>query len=111
MPVYSQQMDVVKTHKDLIELLKWDENPSIELVQAFKCELNQGVFNKHVDIYPLMANIYVDDILGASAFKKINTKAPRCNHRIDVLGMWQAGCICLGMSLIPQKVAQINCWS
>jgi hypothetical protein len=42
----------------------------VELVQAFKCELNQGVLNKHRDIYPLTANIYVDDILGAYALKK-----------------------------------------
>ncbi len=31
-PVYSQRMDLVEKHKDLINLLKWDENPSIELV-------------------------------------------------------------------------------
>jgi hypothetical protein len=69
-PVYSQQTDLVKKHKDLINLLKWDENPSVELVQVFKCELNQGVLNKHGDIYPLTANIYIKDILRASAFKE-----------------------------------------
>jgi hypothetical protein len=63
-------MDLVEKHKDLIDLLKWDENPSVELVQAFTCELNQGVLNKHGDTYPFMANIYVDNILGASAFKE-----------------------------------------
>ncbi len=73
-PVYSQGTDLVKKHKDLIDLLKWDENPSIELVQAFKCELNQGVLNKHRDVYPFTANIYVDDILGASAFKESTKK-------------------------------------
>ncbi len=50
------------------------ENPSVELVQAFKCKLNQGVLNKHGDIYPLMANIYVNDILKASAFKESTKK-------------------------------------
>ncbi len=69
-PVYSQQMDLVEKHKDLINLLKWNENPSLELAQAFKCELNQGVLNEHREIYPLTANIYVDNILGAFAFKK-----------------------------------------
>jgi hypothetical protein len=69
-PVYSQRTDLVKKHKDLINLLMWDENPSVEIIQAFKCELNQGVLTKHGDKYPLTANIYVDGILGASAFKE-----------------------------------------
>jgi hypothetical protein len=68
--VYSQRTDLVEKHKDLIDLLKWDKNPSIKLIQAFKCELNQGVLNKHEDIHPLTANIYVDNILGASVFKE-----------------------------------------
>ncbi len=38
-PIYSQRTDLVEKHKDLIDLLKWDENPSIKLVQAFKYEL------------------------------------------------------------------------
>jgi hypothetical protein len=67
-------MDLVENNKDLIDQLKWDENPSIELVKAFKCELNQGVLNKHGDTYPLTANIYVDDILRASAFKESTKK-------------------------------------
>jgi hypothetical protein len=73
-PVYSQQTDLVEKHKDLIDLLKWDENPSLKLVQAFKCDLNQGVLKKHGDIYPLTANIYVKDILRASAFKESTKK-------------------------------------
>jgi hypothetical protein len=73
-PVYSQQADLVEIHKDLINLLKWDKIPNIELVQAFKCELNQGVLNKHGDIHPLMAKIYIDDVLGASAFKESTKK-------------------------------------
>jgi hypothetical protein len=73
-PVYSQRTDLVEKHKDLIDLLNWDENPSIELVQAFECELNQGVPNEHGDIYPLMSNIYVDNVLGASAFKESTKK-------------------------------------
>jgi hypothetical protein len=63
-------MELVEKHKDLIDLLKWDENPSVKLVQAFKCELYQGVLNKHGDIHPLTVNIYVDDILGAFGFKE-----------------------------------------
>ncbi len=58
-PVYSQHTDLVEKHKDLINLFKWDKNPCVELVQAFKCELNQGVLNEYGDIYPLTANMYV----------------------------------------------------
>jgi hypothetical protein len=52
-------MDLVEKNKNLIDLLKWDENHSVKIVQAFKCDLNQGILNEHGDIYPLTANIYV----------------------------------------------------
>jgi hypothetical protein len=70
--VYSKCMDLVKKHKDLLDLLKWDEKhtPQLELVQAFGCKINQGVKNKLGEIKPLTANIYVNDIIGASAFKE-----------------------------------------
>jgi hypothetical protein len=70
--VYSQRRDLVEKHKDLLDLLKWDEKhtPQLELVQAFGCEINQGVKNKLGVIKPLTANIYIDDILGTSAFKE-----------------------------------------
>jgi hypothetical protein len=68
--VYSERTDLVEKHKDLIDLLKWYKNPSAKRVQAFKCDLKQGILNKHRDIHPLTANIYVDNILGASAFKE-----------------------------------------
>ncbi len=32
--VYSQWTDLVEKHKDLIDLLEWDDNPSTELVQT-----------------------------------------------------------------------------
>jgi hypothetical protein len=35
-PIYSQWTNLVEKQKDLIDLLKWDENLSNELVQAFK---------------------------------------------------------------------------
>ncbi len=33
-PVYSQWTDLVEKHKDLINLLKWNENPSVELIHS-----------------------------------------------------------------------------
>jgi hypothetical protein len=70
--VYSQRRDQVEKHKDLLDFLKWDEKhtPQLELVQAFGCEINQGVKNELGEIKPLTANIYVNNILGASAFKE-----------------------------------------
>jgi hypothetical protein len=46
--VYSKRRDLVEQkHKDLLDLLKWDEKhtPQLELVQAFGCEINQGLKN------------------------------------------------------------------
>jgi hypothetical protein len=70
--VYSKRKDLVEKHKDLLDLLKWYEKhtPQLELVQAFGCKINQGVKNKLKEIKPLTANIYVDDTLGALAFKE-----------------------------------------
>ena len=71
-PIYSQRKDLVDKHKDLLDLLKWDKCNihQHELIQAFGCKINQGVLNELGEIKPLTANIYVDDILGASAFKE-----------------------------------------
>jgi hypothetical protein len=46
---------------------KWD-SPTFQelLVKAYPCEVNQGILVGS----KLTANIYVDDILGAAAFKK-----------------------------------------
>ncbi len=70
--VYSKRRDLVEKHKDLLDLLKWDEKHThqLELVQAFGCKINQGVKNELGKIKPLTANIYVDNILGALAFKE-----------------------------------------
>ncbi len=40
-------------------------NSDKQLVRAFKCDLNTGI----LDDDPLTANIYIDDILAAAAFK------------------------------------------
>ncbi len=55
-----------------MDLLKWDDRNTHqhELVQAFGCKINQGVQNELREIKPLTTNIYVDDILGALAFKE-----------------------------------------
>jgi hypothetical protein len=38
-------------------------------VQAFPCEINNGVLDQNGTINPMTANIYVDDILAAAAFR------------------------------------------
>ncbi len=63
---------MVDKHEDLLDLLKWDKCNihQHELIQAFGCEINQGVLNELGEIKPLTANICVDDILGALACKE-----------------------------------------
>jgi hypothetical protein len=70
---YSKCRDLVEKHKDLLDLLKWDEKrtPQLELVQAFGCEINHGIKNELREIKPLTTNIYVNDILGALASKNM----------------------------------------
>jgi hypothetical protein len=38
-------------------------------VQAFPCEINNGVLDQNGTTIPMTANIYVDDILAATAFR------------------------------------------
>ena len=67
-PIYLQQDDLVAKHKTLLDTLKW-ELPALDNVRpvrAFKCELNKGILEDD----PLTANIYVDNILAAAAFKE-----------------------------------------
>ncbi len=69
--VLSTNKDLVNKHRELLDLLKWQEAPTeIELVQAFSCNINPGIKEKPGIITPLSANIYVDDILAAAAYKK-----------------------------------------
>jgi hypothetical protein len=67
-PIYSQQDGLVAKHKTLLDTLKWELSASdnVRPVRAFKCELNKGI----LDDDPLTANIYVDNILAAAAFKE-----------------------------------------
>jgi hypothetical protein len=66
--IFSKRDDLVDKHRDLLELLKWVDNPFVQrkdLTRAHPCELNQGL-NANDE---LTAVIYVDDILGATVFK------------------------------------------
>jgi hypothetical protein len=55
----SKHRDIVETHKELLDLLKWDEKhtPQLELVQDFGCEIKQGIKYELEEIKPLTANI------------------------------------------------------
>ncbi len=65
--VYSRRNDLVQKHRDLLDMLKWD-NPTLHelLIKAYPCKVNQGIQVGS----EFTANIYVDDILGAAAFKE-----------------------------------------
>ncbi len=69
--VLSQRTDLVDKHRTLINMLLWiDKNCSPPyFVQAFPCDINRGMLEPSGNLLPMTANIYVDDILGAAAFK------------------------------------------
>jgi hypothetical protein len=68
----SQRDDLVPKHKELLNKFKWcdksDTDP--DLCQAHPCDINRGVLDNLGNISVLEANIYVDDILVAAAFKE-----------------------------------------
>jgi hypothetical protein len=66
-----QQTDLVKKHKDFINKLHWVEEDCTqpEFVHAFPCKINRGVLDLIGNLLPITANIYVDDIVGAAAFR------------------------------------------
>ncbi len=67
--VLAQWDDLTKKHEDLLNILRWtDENARPEFVRAFPCNINHGVLDVSGNIVPMMANIYVDNILAAAAF-------------------------------------------
>ncbi len=66
--VYSRRNDLVEKHQVLLDMLKWNSSPALQevLIKAYPCKVNQGILIGS----KLTANIYVDDILGAAAFKE-----------------------------------------
>jgi hypothetical protein len=67
--VYAQRDDLVKKHEALLNELKWLEDLTLrpDLVKAFPCKINCGIMDDNKNLRPMMANIYVDDILAAAA--------------------------------------------
>jgi hypothetical protein len=70
-PTLSQRTDLVELHEELVSLLRWAEENSSEtiLVQAFPCDINQGVVDEDGNLLPMKANVYVDDILMAAVLR------------------------------------------
>jgi hypothetical protein len=65
--VYSKRNDLVKKHRVLLDMPKWD-SPTLQelLVKAYPCKVNHSILVGS----KLTANILIDDILGAAAFKE-----------------------------------------
>ena len=67
---YSTRLDLISKHKDLLDMLKWEDEDTHmgNFVRAVACPLNPGIqdFNGFLEAF-----IYVDDIL-ASANTKFN---------------------------------------
>jgi hypothetical protein len=74
--VYSQRDDLIVKHKLLLDEIKWTETSTAkpELTKAFPCNINNGVMDGDGNLLPMTANIYVDDILAATAFQDSMTK-------------------------------------
>jgi hypothetical protein len=69
--VLSTNGGLVNKHRELLDLLKWQEAPAeVELVQAFSCKINPGIKEEPGIITLLSANIYFEDILAVAAYKK-----------------------------------------
>jgi hypothetical protein len=67
--IFSKRDDLVDKHHDLLNLLKWLDDSFTQheqLTRAHPCNLNQGIN----DDDELTAVIYVDNILGATVFRK-----------------------------------------
>ena len=67
--VLSTNKDLVNKHRELLDLLKWQEAPTkIKLIHTFSCDINPGIKEEPGIITPLSANISVDDILAVAAY-------------------------------------------
>jgi hypothetical protein len=67
--IFSKRDDLVDKHHDLLNVLKWLDDlftQREQLTRAHPCKLKQGIN----DDDELTAVIYVDDILGATVFRK-----------------------------------------
>ena len=69
-PVLSQRNDLTRKHSKLINMVKWQDEKETIICRAHPCNINQGVLDDLGKVKPLEANIYVDDILAAAAFKE-----------------------------------------
>ncbi len=61
-----------KKHKELLDKLKWcdESDTGPDHCRAHPCDINRRVLDDSGNISPLKANIYIDDILAAAAFKE-----------------------------------------
>jgi hypothetical protein len=70
--VFTTKSNLVQKHREPLDTLKWQEDTPVKhgLAQAFACEMNPGVMKEEPGVYtPLLANIYVGDILATAAHK------------------------------------------
>jgi hypothetical protein len=67
--VLSQRSDQIEKHKEFLNAMRWIKRycNRPDLLQAFPCKINSGVFDSHGNVIPMTANIYIDDILAAGA--------------------------------------------
>ncbi len=103
-PIYSQQDDLVVKDKTLLNILNWATPAlyNVQLVKAFKCNLNKGVLDDNL----LTANIYVDDILAVAAYKARMVRLLAAIIEAIFFDLWCAGHVCTPMPPLTQKVGR-----
>ena len=72
MVFFPRRKELAKKHEQLLGELLWsnDVEPSDDLTRAFPCKINTGVLDERGNLKPMMASIYVDNILAAASFKE-----------------------------------------
>ncbi len=67
---------MINKHKLLLEELQWIDTSTSrsKLAKAFPCIINNRVTDGNGNPLPMMANIYVDDILATAAFQDNMTR-------------------------------------
>jgi hypothetical protein len=75
-PIYTQRNNLVEKHKKLLDTLRWDNTipDPTSIMKALLCKLNKGVLDENRNLLPMTANIYVDNILGATVSKELTLK-------------------------------------
>ena len=70
--VFANRPKLVRKHKRYLDMINWvDIDPSVELIRASACAINQGVLDNKGVTRPLPERIFVDDSLRLAVGKML----------------------------------------